>query len=1314
MQYSAAVANQAKVTFNELAAYITVISSVTRMSAETVGQSLKTMLTRLEQVKLGQMFEDDTTTISQVAKSLHGVGIEIMLTADTFRPMGDVLDELGNKWGTLTQKQQNAIAGTVAGIRQVPQFLTLMQNWAEVTKALAIETESAGLANERYAIYMQGVEAALNRSKAAWEGVWQATVESGAIKFFYEISAYIGNAVAKMGGLVQVVGTLLGVFVMLKASAVVSFISQLVVAFSAAGTGAKLLYTQLQGLVTGNVTAGATTNALTIAQANQALATNAVTVAQARLALAETAVVTATNALTIAQGLAVPSTTAVAAAQAQLALAQGGVVTATNAVASADARLILANTAVAASSKITWAAITGGISLIITAIMAVGLAYNFFGKTAKETLDEINAKIDEHRTKLESLKSGATSLADLSEEYEKLRLTKNRSIKQDERFIELQNEIQRILPQVSGTFNELGNYTFTAGINQATLNDLMREQIVIEQELLRLEIVKNLDARIKGLKDLQEEQDALNAKMVYYKEISVVNPEGSSQSIMTAINAQKELTDTQADAADNNATLTSTIAIMRSEYMLLTPELRQAAIEKYNLAGYSQDLIDLITKETAALDGQVTPLDAVADATAKLTDQIQQFSDALSNMSGMGGFEDLNRMFQDGTLGVKQYFEQLQALAKDTDLEAKFKGDTNAADTFFTELVSTATSALQQVQTQFAAGEISITDYISQIEAIGGAFETIGSLAVTFGSTLGLTAGQIATLKNGVDTALGDIGKGISELTKLEELNAIVQKGMVDSMNEGLQFGTETYNEYMELVAKSAEASGMIFTDLQGNAYKSADDIYGFLTAVNGNFALFANQTANNTGLSVQKIVNGIGKMLVAVSKAIQDFKGSISITPKQTGTVPFTIDFPKLLGGSVSFGIPKGEIDFETTGMGGGSKGGYAGVAGGSKAGGDTTTYAGGGVGNILEQFGQDLIDWTADFDSSIYTTTDGVKDANSAFEAFKDTLGSVASGFDSAGSAADAFNQVVQETIDLIKKEKQAEIDALEAKLAAYKKIIDAKKESLRVAKEEADFERALSNKQKEASDIEAELESISLDYSEEATARRLQLEADLAKKKEEIQIMEEDRSYDLQIEALDKEYATYEAYIEKKIAIIEAYLADTVQLMADALAIMVANAIETAARIAAIMGASGGGGGGSGGSGGTTTTTTTGTGFVEDTSWYGNGGQGLPSLHEGVDVGFVGGLKSNEEFAKLMDGELVINPPQMNAFMQKTLPDIVQNSNIGGNQMTIEMPIQVAGNLDKSVLPDIDNIVNKAFEKMNSVLNNRGYRRSINQVY
>jgi len=69
----------------------------------------------MEQIKVGKAFEDDATTINQVAQALDTVNISLMATDDTFRPMGDVLAELAGKWDTLTQKQQNAIAGTIAG-----------------------------------------------------------------------------------------------------------------------------------------------------------------------------------------------------------------------------------------------------------------------------------------------------------------------------------------------------------------------------------------------------------------------------------------------------------------------------------------------------------------------------------------------------------------------------------------------------------------------------------------------------------------------------------------------------------------------------------------------------------------------------------------------------------------------------------------------------------------------------------------------------------------------------------------------------------------------------------------------------------------------------------------------------------------------------------------------------------------------------------------------------------------------------------------------------------------------------------------------
>jgi TP901 family phage tail tape measure protein len=238
LKYSSAVANQAGVTYDQLVSYITTISSVMKISAETVGQSLRTVMSRFEQVKLGEMFEDDPTTINQVAESLHGVGIEIMKTKDEFRPLGDVIDELAAKWDKLTPRQQNAIGGTVAGKHQLAQFLTLMDNYDLALKAQEIQLTSNGLINQRYAVYLNSVEAAMNRSTAAWEKMWQTSMNSQDIKKFYDFLAGLATFIDKGGGLITVLYALLGVITLLKAAKIAEMFINIGSALKGAGKNA--------------------------------------------------------------------------------------------------------------------------------------------------------------------------------------------------------------------------------------------------------------------------------------------------------------------------------------------------------------------------------------------------------------------------------------------------------------------------------------------------------------------------------------------------------------------------------------------------------------------------------------------------------------------------------------------------------------------------------------------------------------------------------------------------------------------------------------------------------------------------------------------------------------------------------------------------------------------------------------------------------------------------------------------------------------------------------------------------------------------
>ena len=75
----------------------------------------KTMFARLGNIKLGKMFEDDTTNINDVERALGLVNIRLRDTETSFRPMGDVMDEIAEKWSTMNEIEQSAVANAIAG-----------------------------------------------------------------------------------------------------------------------------------------------------------------------------------------------------------------------------------------------------------------------------------------------------------------------------------------------------------------------------------------------------------------------------------------------------------------------------------------------------------------------------------------------------------------------------------------------------------------------------------------------------------------------------------------------------------------------------------------------------------------------------------------------------------------------------------------------------------------------------------------------------------------------------------------------------------------------------------------------------------------------------------------------------------------------------------------------------------------------------------------------------------------------------------------------------------------------------------------------
>jgi flagellar biosynthesis chaperone FliJ len=81
--------------------------------AETIGNSVKSILARMQNLKEKGFDETDGTQVNQVAKALATINVNLMDSQGQFRNFGTVMDEIGSKWQNLDSRQKAYIATTV-------------------------------------------------------------------------------------------------------------------------------------------------------------------------------------------------------------------------------------------------------------------------------------------------------------------------------------------------------------------------------------------------------------------------------------------------------------------------------------------------------------------------------------------------------------------------------------------------------------------------------------------------------------------------------------------------------------------------------------------------------------------------------------------------------------------------------------------------------------------------------------------------------------------------------------------------------------------------------------------------------------------------------------------------------------------------------------------------------------------------------------------------------------------------------------------------------------------------------------------------
>ena len=174
MSKVASAANLMGVDVDSLNAQLATIVSVTRQAPESVGTALKTIYARMGDIEAGV---DTETTLGDYTAEMEAMGFNVLDANGKLRDMSDVIEEIGNKWTTLSREQQIALSQTMAGTRQYNNLLSLFDNWDMYTKAMETSANAAGTLQKQQDIYMESTAAHLQQLSTSVEDIFDTFIK---------------------------------------------------------------------------------------------------------------------------------------------------------------------------------------------------------------------------------------------------------------------------------------------------------------------------------------------------------------------------------------------------------------------------------------------------------------------------------------------------------------------------------------------------------------------------------------------------------------------------------------------------------------------------------------------------------------------------------------------------------------------------------------------------------------------------------------------------------------------------------------------------------------------------------------------------------------------------------------------------------------------------------------------------------------------------------------------------------------------------------------------------------------------------------
>ena len=211
MSKTASSAQQAGVSIDQLIGMIATLTDVSQASPENVGTAMKSIISRYTQVKANKFVDYESgDDLSNVEKVLAKVGVKIRDGVTDFRDLGDVLDELADKWNTLNDVEQNSISYNLFGSYQSNFGRILLSNWDKVEKLTEMSENSSTEALDKFSAYTDSVQSHINSMIASYEHLASVIADSEFLKGAADTGAAFLDTISAIIDKLGVMSTAMG------------------------------------------------------------------------------------------------------------------------------------------------------------------------------------------------------------------------------------------------------------------------------------------------------------------------------------------------------------------------------------------------------------------------------------------------------------------------------------------------------------------------------------------------------------------------------------------------------------------------------------------------------------------------------------------------------------------------------------------------------------------------------------------------------------------------------------------------------------------------------------------------------------------------------------------------------------------------------------------------------------------------------------------------------------------------------------------------------------------------------------------------